>query len=741
MQIVAHTGPNGNVAALAAQSHQSLVAIAVRNSVLVYQTSADFVAQIRAVGRGTVAALAFCPTRSLDHLLAVGTTQGFVRIFDVQTRRIVANLLQPPPTHPSIIALRFVPTLPNVLLIASADASITAYRYDAPAPVRLSHLSLAHCFSALFVMHCIPGKAPLVVVAGRAKHPPDSGMLAFVRLGKHPNVLSQFVVSDRPVHDISLRVRNHAADGTLYSLVAISGSHALPMLFTSKDAQTWLFRNQQAVVHDADIERGKRSRNTCPTEGKRGNYRAAVSWCDDHTVLASDAKGTLNLWRYDSSETFVMKTSHKHAHMRQVFAIVPTGCNGFYCSISMDHSLAAWRIDALTSSTPNVTLMWRTIGTAGSIRSLAISDVSSSLYGHDPTSQVSVFDRIISFTSSDCKIMCIAWNKHTDRYAVAGVVSPSASSSGKRKRTSISYLVEYNKTVNEDPYDLAQDAYIALFGSDDGMVGVLGYCDGRLAFTEYKGARAEKVKSWRLVTDPVGTNHNVLSVDCSNKIEAWRVPQTAFQVVAKRSKAQKTESTKRQVVFRKASADITAICPLSSNINDDYLLLMGAKNGKLSIVSQSDPYPLKEIDSGLASVTSIACSEDLHTVAVSDLKGGLAVFHMDVAPNKDQDKQVLSRKHIVLDACKTPISLLSWSKIGNSEQLEEQNAVFLVSVPEKGDALIWQCNPDGSLTKRAELKGHYGPIRSVAWFSNTHIFTGGDDGTVRRWHIDSQPRI
>lgn len=749
MQVVAHNGPNWNAGALAVQPSTGDIAVGVRSTVLLYDCSGRFTGEIRAVGRGRVSALSFCHAPALTHLLAVGTSDGFIRVFDAQTRRVFRKVREPMQgkrREGCVFAIRFVQRFPNVLLVVTEPNRIRCWRYENANNVQCvveKELEL----QSISCVECVPGFSRLVLVGGTSKNDTGVGVVMLVDLsGKQsPHVFHKACV----VYDLVVR-REEGRDGVSeILLLMVSAAIRRPFMYKSIDGKMWtaiISEDADDVASDTAPSAMVDRNGSTEMKNTRAEYRCSGTWCGPSELLTSDSRGTIVHWHMGDSCRLTERGERQSAHMRQVFSMKSLGGQNEFVSISMDRTIAAWVLVDIESVEPTILLKWRTLRTTGPVKALSLSGppYDEKQLTSDPRRKASETS-VACFSTSDNTITCIGCEKN-GVYFMIGELSPFAASSSKRRRESISHLSPCAINTDAVSLDHLQTTNLTLFASSNKRFGIVKLVDGQLEFVcskrqkQQNGSQAPSMQP--CITFCSLGDAAALSVASNGSIIKWVLPN------AKESwKESKLTSTfclggSFTVGFgvEEKTPSASAACVIPGLSEDKYFLLMGYEDGSVALYAPCGKCIVGPVTTGLSRLTCIAYQTDSKVLVIADKGGSMATSVLDTSQYGREDVKegvVLEIKHH--ESLEEAIRYMTWSSSVPQSSGRSEGS-YLLAITDNGNALVWVYQEDCTFALRSELKGHSGKVNFAVWESDRCLLTAGEDGTIRKWDLERQPQ-
>lgn len=747
MQVLAHTGPNWNPGALDVSQQHRLIAIGSRNTVLLYNYEGQFAAELRAVGRGRVTALRFCRSPTLTHLLIVGTSNGFVRIFDVLARRIFRKVCEPAiaSCHGSVFALRFVQRFPNVVLVASSPNKLACWRYENAGELR-NLVDERLEFRDMLSVNNVPGYPSLIMVAGVCPHDANVGIVSVVDLAS--NGTTQVIHRGELIYEVTMTVitpyamDRQAKKNKCVAAALSSPLQRYPLIYRTTDGLHWNMCRSRQRQPDPEVDSTSGERNATRNGGRLAVYRCSATWQQQNVLLSSDQRGTILLWKVLNDGRVVRSASRQSAHMRQVFAMVPLCSGNSFVSISMDRTLAAWVVTGLETPFPKIVLKWRSLRTSGPVKTLAVSR----LVGNIPKdSNASVKDpedehTVLSFCCDDNVVTCLDLCSKTSSYSMIGEALPLGSMTGKRKRESINHLAPCVLTPNGVLTEKGQESNLAVFADTQGRLGILKLLDGQL---EFLCSKRRKGNSTLRITALNCNARSIISVAKNGELNRWVLPNSSE--LRKEYKSSSLQSQTRLLISNRGEQlrSITASSAVQAQGGGKYFLI-GYAGGLVALFSILGKLLLQPICTGMSEVTSISYLEASRVVAIADTEGSVGIFTLDVALFDRDGPSCENSLDPTVDIYKVRserIASIQWSPdtcafSGNGKAFQH----YLSIVSGRCGVSVWAHSVDVGLQLCAELKGHSGTVSSAAWTSERILLTTGADGTIREWNVEKQPK-
>lgn len=771
MQVLAHSGGNWTPGALAVQTGTGIIALAVRGTVLLLADDGAFSGEIRGLGRGRVTSLCFCSAPALTHLLAVGTSEGLVRVYDVETRRICRRVRDAQksktPDAAAVSALAFIPQCPNLLVIASAARFVQVCRLESDAKVQfMPKVSLTMHIAGLVCVQCIPNHPTKLLVGGQMPNSEGAaschGVLLTIDLQTRA-VVSTIEYADGVVHSMSMRrgVSTGAIADTAPEVAVVSGSTGVPTLFQFRGTE-W---HSQSSTQHAPLNVKKRKISHNAAQGRDGNqvsagrtpYTASLTWISEHLVMCSDATGAISLWHSAVFESGLVKVFERpDAHKRQVFAIVPRAQDKGFISFSMDRRTRVWSMapPKRDGDLPNrLCLNWESIGTGGAVQSICLRGDSENWEAKEASISLGLAPTVSSTLGVGCGdgTLSVWLLSHKFPSLLKRMFVESVIHGGGGTVTGVATLRAVALDVSQS---LPGNGIV--FGTSDGRLGIAVSADEPSDFrvliaTPPRRKASGRDTPRRIIAVSAGSLGTALSLDDSGRIRAWNLSQNSAQSGQNDTCFRATPTPKRTVAEAIPDMDIiTAFGELDLGSCDTgkQMLVLGDRRGNIAATtanakgSVSVSYVLHANDTQCSSITCLSFCSGRSILGAADVKGSIVTVRVDIVDDKttDDDSVVLTVLCFIRSAHAQLVTSISWGvrRCSNSDTASSCDEM-LASTGGAGSAVVWVCDASGQITKRAELRGHVGRVLCSVWVTPHTIVTGGEDGTIREWDVDKQP--
>lgn len=724
MQLIAHGGPTWSPNGVDTQPSTGQTAVAVGRTVVIYAADGTFEAELRATGQGRVNSVSFCRDPALTHLLVVSTSERFIRIFDVTTRRIFRSVWDASSSKSGVnaplFATRFVPRAPFLLFVVFHSGDWRVLRID-------SSLPTVACKGRLSV-DAVQSVADLVSLPN---------MLFITTVHQSRGVVHAFRINGdgsfevRPVYDGKVCqnlaiIHSNDQKSKLLHIALVSSQCSTPQFYTSTDGYDWQLRGEDIDQQAGTGETGNRNGKGAPT------IRISCNWLDSGDLITSDARGTLIAWRVSEESQLQELCRREGAHMRQVFAVSSVG--GRSCiTISMDRTVAAWQLDGLDRDQPALLLRWRTLRSNGPVNMLAVSPV--------PQGRGKEGDYILSYNTCSGALVSLLVEEDDRRKShcvVLGEVGVFGSVLGKRGRHKISHIAPIPQMQGgilgrEDNADRVEAGQIGIYKGSDGQVGVLCISDDGVVRKVCKRAKSGKpAYSKKIPEGKTWTcNEHIISIDAQGHVKTIEIENGDTDGEGRGGAVKMNEREIAVVKDLKRDVPITAVCAMYP-ANNEAEYLVGDANGVVRVCGLSACRTI-ELSGGISKILCVAFDAASSTVALADGNGQLLTFDMKTAGDSTRCACKVTKLNKLRAVWK-----MKWSPSQRGVHSDE-GGKYLVTISKNGDVLIWEWGDD-VLRERAQIKEHVGMVNEAVWTCSDGLLTAGDDGTVRRWSISKLPR-
>lgn len=716
MQVLAHTGPSWHSSALATHPHQPLLALAVRTTVLLYTPSGSLEAELRSTGRGCVTSVHFCSAPALTHLLVVGTTNGFVRVFDWESRRVFRTVCEPPSGEVNaVFAARFVPQFPNVLVVVWQGGNVKWFRIEKGGR-KIGEFRLP--FTHVLGVEVVGGKWDVMLVSGDDDYGGTVVKLDMTKIGR-----MAIVTRGECIYGMSATAIRSGANERI--LLAAKGSCAgPPLLFESPDAEKWSLVASQTTQQTDD----------------RKKFNCAVAWCGSDRVITSDPGGLLVTWRLEESLNFTRTDSLQTAHMRQVFAIKRV--HGLDClafaSISMDRTMSVWKMAVfdgvekwhLNYSSPRVT---------GPVRSIAFT--SRDFHIPEGGGVSSGIAKFISFCHGGA-VTVLELSEDEGNCVLVGEIKPFGNL-GESDSASMIHSVCTSNHVTDEGASLSAPMFT--FVSVDGQVGAIRVNEKREIesfLSKKRKRRPDDHKGAKCMELTSVASDTVVSVAENGDVVEWRL---CCGENNKSKVGQRIAITSQNSYSLRAFGEIGSagrvVLPIRIEHCNEYAFLICCGDGSVAIYSRTGHPLLPPFMTSLQNITCAAFSGRCGLVAVADTTGSLVTFNVR-SPSLFQECEATKRAENVQrhDDFREPLTFLSWSPEPDETLLPSPGVgLYLAGITSKGESVVFMSDEQVRIVLRTRLRGHSRNVCLVRWESSNFLLTAGVDGTVRRWNISKQP--
>lgn len=743
MQLLAHNGPNWSPGALAVQPCHDWIAVGVRNTVVFYDFEGRFIGEIRAVGRGRVSALSFCEAPALTHLLAVGTSEGFVRVYDAQTRRIFRKVREPAQGKKkrlSIFALRFVNRFPNVLLVVTEPNQICMWKYETAENIRC----VFDMFLDVRIITCvtlIPGSSELLLVAGLLQDEAGEGiaMVIDVSRNERPSIFHKGAI----VNDLVTSVRDEASGSHHFFLLMVSAYCKRPVIYKSLDGVSWSALESSSQTStpswidttDETPLRERTSRDRTPS-----HYYCSGTWCGQRDLVVSNPRGTIVHYHIDGNNRLQERTHRQSAHIRQIFSMKALKTKYQFVTSSMDRTVALWQLDSSTSDEPSIKLKCRTPRTNGPIKSLAISLPNQLSETKMATGRGGRCNSFVSFATNDTItfLSCIE-NGSCD---VIGEISPIGNT--VRKRETIESVTRMATRENGEFPNRTDKTSLFLFATSNGRVGLIRLLNGELQFVFSRKRKCQnnsKEQKSRLLA--VHGDTAITSISGSGDLETMMLPLSERAWAEARNSPKQWPAGSLCLRADETTPKASAACRIQQQNGDECLLCLGYEDGTLALFNISGGLVAGPVVTGLARVLCIAHKWVQHTIVASDGDCGIVTISADgisFSSHAGSESQPLLRIHHHHQNLVDGIRSLIWSpSASTNDACAVERSTYLVAITNRGEIYVWIYQENEELVLRAHIKSLYGRVSCCVWESYHCLLSGGEDGSIRRWELEKQP--
>ncbi|KAI0564304.1 WD40/YVTN repeat-like containing protein [Gracilaria domingensis] len=710
MRIVAHNGPNWTRDSLATSPEH--VAIAVRNTVLIYSHDTTFQTELRAMGGSSrITSISFCNALCLRSLLAVASQGGHVRIFDVEARRIFRVLVE---GGAACFAVRFLEKLPFRVLVVSDSL----YVFDIVKEVRVI-VRRDLPFKHVFLVELIPNLSAYVILAGKRN---NGACLSVMNLYDEND--NHVIVTGFAVHDVAIRHRPHHVHP--YVMAVASAKLSYPMFFTSQNGIQWIklpdvkpYIPQQIRTMDSY---DKQKKLLCSKL-----LRTAVCWDVDQILYTTDTRGTLYAWEIDDACQMRYFAQRHYAHSRQIFAIKSVE-NEVIFSISMDRTLAKWCISHVAQ--PSLTLQWRTMRTQGPVTALASS---SRKHGTD--------EGYISYTTASNSVACVKWIPGEHFFSLVAEACPSNPELGKRKRETISYVTTPDQLFDQSFSSVEEQSQtLFVFGFSDGKRGTFSITDGKVNVSELQRDHSTTL---RRIYGGSSNRENNKKNESTNK----NFVPSAFDERGKRGEVDLGTSVSVAALGNVLEDDkVTSACLLPKRCRCDEEcmdFLLGSAKGCLYFLSKGTETTLLSQSLSASSILCVEYQPNFSLIAISDSGGMLTTLKWSNTELQNQANGKESQaKAKAINRYELPsaVRFMRWSESVSTKYSSGSVSSYLLVALQSGETLLWSSDTEGTLNRRAQLREHRGRVNGGVWFESSYILTAGEDGTIRCWEVDQLPQ-
>lgn len=726
MQVIAHNGPNWHPQALATHPLIPLIAVGVRTTVLLYQPDGTLTAELRVTGRGHVTALSFCTCNALTHLLAVGTSDGFVRVFDWETRRIFRKICEPVGGKgATVFDVRFLARFGNVLMVLRLGGSVEWFRYEGGVAISVGKVKL-DVRRVLCAEHILT-ETEILLVGGVTKG--KRGIVLAVDLRKMV-VMNEVWSGKDYLFEITVR-KEQGERGRQFLMALNQGIRGNVGIMQSIDGVRWTCI-ASSEANTAEVEESTKDES---------QYHCSVVWCGQDTLVSSEGDGGIVVWQVEDSRKLVEKVREQSAHVRQVFAMreLMGGDAQSFASISMDRTIAVWVLTSLEGKW-KVHLKFRSLRTSGPVRSLALSQSQPRMNEKGCPVQK---ESILTYCSRDV-ITCVLLNASGDRCEMKGELTLFGSNDGKEKKERVSHLGSFPLNAEALSTDPKRSFDVATLGGVDGRLGLIKITDGRLEYIISKKRKRQSKSSDISLKQILLTRCNrAVSIANNGETVEWAFPgyEQLFEEEQSKSITSRTSYNVDRMAAKDSDIGATCLVPLESE--DGFSILCGDGNGLVSVQSVRDNGPMSMVDTSLSRINCITYHKRHDLVAAADSCGSIATLRMLFSCA--DHSAVLTEPIIHGQHCPgETLGYLAWAPICGDESKDEscecsKEGAYLAAITTKGESIIFILDKDSRLAVRTRLKGHFGKVYSLVWESGHSLLTGGEDGSVRQWNVLRQP--
>ena len=739
MEILAHTGPNWSPGSLCVHPTKSLVAIAVRNTVLLYSKQGQFQAELRAIGRHRVSALSFCSAPALDVFLAVGTSDGHLRVYDIPSRRIFRRIRQGPASN-SILSVYFLPSSPHLLLVAYTSGIVEIIPYAADTHPYKPIISKKLSFKPRFVYPLPSLQRFFIVTAGHVQK--KKNILQVVDLQKNINDVT--LEKSHIVHDVAIRQR--LEDSTLKTefvdIAYSTNDGSSVVIWTSSNCIHWTRLAHGSLDQSAQklplLEQSERKQNV-------QHLHIAMNFSFGPFLITSDVRGTILLWQIEPPQLNCIDIRY-NAHMRQIFALRSDNTLNEFYSISMDRTLAAWSIKQQNNK-ENVLLRWRTLRVDGDAMHVELvkstSTYNSDFFDEKKSEKQSIHHLL--YTSSNGTITSAIWTPQGIRHVFGEICPFGKVMEGKRCREEVSCLQVFGKEA-----ELTNENFkIAVVGGSRGKLGIVSLRDGNLQFAGFKKRKSQKRLPDKAVANITTTKNKIISVNDQCTMTTWQKLDIPDPIIDREEAMEEDSSSKFQEIgstsflhyVKQKKLCTESFVNISSS--DDPIHFIGSEHGTVLIANDTKQSCTQFIIPGFSDVVSLSFHQQLHLLAVSGASKELVIcslsehqlFISGHITKASVNLTPKANKHTTDIVCK-----ITWapSPISDTEHVTDYH---LLTVSDKGAIQIWEYREVNQLSLKTEFKEIHGKATNYVWCENSHVLTADCDGTIRSWEINRLPRL
>lgn len=784
MEVLRHSGCNWSLGSIAANENGTVLAAAVRSSIVLLRTSDGvFLGEIRQLGRGSPRARSLCFAKALGltHLLAAVFDDGSWRVFDADTRRIVrvsrtpsAGTLKPtgrsnPGRRRQANAVCFGEETPNLLFVGFADGNVDIF--DLALCATGDGDNSVGCVNTLLVVESVrvpmclasvTGSAHVLLVGGQggdveSRVLPRTDSARFVGAVvavdvRNGSVLSALSHNTGPVHSISVSL-NEKCTFVAY----VSGVDGVPVGAVCRDGQL-------ATVGIAGHADEKPATSTASSARKvSSTVVSTVSWMfSNHSherfAVCSTGAGALQVWQVTKASpsfSLVEKLEGFPTHSRQVFTIAPTAktnsnASDFqFCTASMDRRICGWRF-----SDGGLSLDWESHGSGGHVQALDSHRILASEFNLRALLGLDITEVDLKKSTADDILVAAGYG---DGYVTIDCVSDEAGNA-RRHRSILRYQVpSHGRDNHSSPQSVS---FHRLSLSPNGgeleaerLCVVISTLDGRL------GCIILGIGEVREATPNVDA--------------LWSKP------IAPRKPPGEGRSGSLPTVYILSVSKDGCIAVLG---HDGYVSMCTISMGTKSIVVNSEPSSKGPIvDHGKVSAyASVSCdtgssSSSLVAIAFESCELGLVEISTRGATTQTEEAVTIDsvRHGGKLDSCFISSLLfaekssrlaagftdgsLSVYSLVRTDRLRltsqwNQNCVHSRRV----SSLSWApsegyiaCTSDDGLSLGVDdktgkviskMKGHSGRVLSCAAIASDYVITGGEDCSLREWQLSRLPK-
>lgn len=695
-----------------------IIALGVRNTVVLYDALGKDIGELRAVGRGRVTCVSFCTAPALFHLLGVGTSAGSVRVIDWEAKRVFC-IVSESGSSP-IFSLYFLQRYGNVLVVMRKNGVVEWLKYeDSPNVKSYKWIQLGIGKVTCVDQAVVADKTEVAFIGGECQD--GSCSIYAVHLWKMDFV---HCWNGEGLCNIAYGLRTEFVnalskqlDGYTAWTEAVSfGDLAVVMSALRVDASR--------------VEPSPEDRNG---KAVRKQYRRCMLQCTSSRIAITDKKGTISIWDYSSGNDGELKEvfTIENAHLLQVLALKPVrGIYGVsFVSISMDRTMATWGFQS-ERGTGELFLRFRSARTNGPVRCLSCS---SSRRNDIPSNQEDN-NVLVSFSTRDI-ISILELDSDGQRKAVREEIRPFAFWNGEVGGNAVMSVKCTHLAQQEGEESLSE--YILLVGLRNGRIGVNFSGHDRLEYNKPKKRKRSpdwhKTNAFEILTY-VPQSHHAVSISGSGILYEWEIIRDQ---VKKKSQGYEHGKPQLEKQFHLSACfrDHVGIAAFCVNVAREFTFMVCFYNGCIAELSSCGHVLTELIPTEVLEVSCICNLSGTRLIALGTKRGSVCCLRI---PTGDELQEITLEGPSVSIGSDS-IQTLLWAP-HRKDSRSEKFDVYLAVKTVKGDVYVLECEDNLKLKLLVRIKGHMGRISCMDWENENVIITGGEDGSIRRWDITAQPR-